>query len=137
MRLRPASLAASSKLANVRSTGRPATRKPGDADVKPTLAPKTLVSTAAAAPLKVLWPETYSGNGGVMSNEVQAGSATVAALPSLSACRMAVIGRQKSDENLASQATIAASARATLSCANSRALSATLLPCCCATVSAI
>ena len=51
-----------SKLANERVT-------PGQAErgvVKPTCAPKTASSTVAAAPLKVLWPETYSGNGGVI-----------------------------------------------------------------------
>ena len=93
--------------------------------MKPTLVPNTLASTAAAAPLNVLWPETYSGNGGVMRSETQAGSATVASLPSVSAWRMAVIGLQNSDEYLASQSMIAASASTTLSCA----LSATLLPC--------
>ena len=85
--------------------------------------PKKSFSTAAAAPLKLEWPEMYVGNGGVTISGVQAGSAVVSGLPSVSAARMPVTGRQKSVAYLASQAMIAASAIATLSIANSRAFS--------------
>lgn len=47
-------------------------------------------------PLSVLWADGYSWNGGVASNGCQLGSAIVAGLPSVSACWMAVIGRQVS-----------------------------------------
>jgi hypothetical protein len=58
------------------------------------LAPKAFVNTADAAPLKVLCPEMYSGKGGVLINGSQFGSALVRLFPSLSAPRIAVIGRQ-------------------------------------------
>src|SRR4051812_2299340 len=56
-------------------------------------------------PAAQLWPDGYSGNGGVTSggaatgvagskSGVHVGSAVVAGLPSVSASRMAVIGRQ-------------------------------------------
>src|SRR5438093_11372267 len=41
------------------------------------------------------WPDGCSGKGGVASNGVHVGSAIVAGLPSVSAWRIAVIGRQK------------------------------------------
>src|SRR4051812_28001835 len=85
--------------------------------------PKNSASTAAAAPLKVLCPETHSGNGGVTSKGVHEPSATVSGFPSVSALRMAVIGRQKLYRYLQSQATIPASARAKLSNAKRRAFS--------------
>src|SRR5688500_13911610 len=59
---------------------------------------------------------------------VQAGSAMVAGLPSVSARRIPVTGRQKSVSNLQSQAMIAASAMATFSMANRRAFSERVLP---------
>src|SRR5262249_51268479 len=63
---------------------------------------KKAASTAAAA-LWPLWPEMYEGWFGVTSSGVQVESARVAALPSLSAARMAVTGRQKLYVYLASQ----------------------------------
>ena len=57
--------------------------------------PKNTLRTVAAAPLKVLWPEMYSGKGGVTSSGVQAGSGFVAEFPSRAAAWIAVIGRQK------------------------------------------
>ena len=60
------------------------------------------------APAAQLWPDGFSGNGGVASGAcpaatgvagsnsgVHVGSAVVAGLPSVSASRMAVIGRQE------------------------------------------
>lgn len=46
------------------------------------------------APLNVLCPEVYEGNGGVAISGSQVGSASVWSLPSVSAARIAVIGRQ-------------------------------------------
>jgi hypothetical protein len=51
---------------------------------------------AAAAPLKVEWPDVYSGNGGVTISGRQFGSATVSGLPSRSPRLIAVTGRQRS-----------------------------------------
>src|SRR3954447_14073917 len=88
------------------------------------------------APAAQLWPDGYSGNGGVTSaggaatgvagskSGVPVGSATGAGLPSLSASRMAVIGRQVFQWYLLFQHPIAASAAARFSIANRRALSA-------------
>src|SRR5262245_10048297 len=115
----PASSAACWKLRNVRvKPGRPS-----EVLVKRTLLPKKRVSTSHAAALKVLCPEVYDGNAGVTSSGVHDGSAVVSGLPSVSAARMAVTGRQKLKWNLASQQTMPASARATSSSANRRALS--------------
>ena len=72
-----------------------------------------------------------------MSSGVQLASAVVAALPSSSARRMAVTGRQRSKVYLVSQQAIAASARATLSSAISRALADSELPLCAAICAAI
>src|SRR5881275_2828216 len=119
MRLRPASCAAAQKPSKER-------RWPGvpsDVVVKRTPSvPQKSPSAAAAAPLKVLWPEVYEGNGGVVSSGRQFGSRSVSGLPSRSASRIAVIGRQRSYLNLHSQQQTPASARQTLSSANSRAL---------------
>ena len=57
--------------------------------------PRNQASTTAAAPLKVLCPDVYSGNGGVASNGIQDGSGSVAGLPSVAASWMAVIGLHK------------------------------------------
>ena len=92
-------------------------------------------SVRKIAPAAQLWPEGYSGNGGVTSaggaatgvdgsnSGVQFGSASVARLPSLAASRMAVMGRQVFQWYLLFQQPIAASAAARFSVANSRALS--------------
>src|SRR5262249_46669617 len=118
MRLRPASSAADWKLANDRST-------PGSASELVTNGspPNNRVRTVAAAPLKVLWPEMYSGNGGVAISGSQLGSAAVAGLPSVSASGIAVTGRQNplppTKKYFASQATMAASASAMFNSANS------------------
>src|SRR6266704_3261811 len=90
MRLMPASSAACWKFANDRVYG--CDRSPRD--VNGTLPPSKSLSTVAAPPLKVLWPEVYVGNGGVANSGVQVGSAVVAGLPSMSALRIAVTGRQ-------------------------------------------
>ena len=82
---------------------------------------KRLVRTLAAALLTQEWADGYSGWSGVGRKGVQAGSASVASLPSVSAARMAVTGRQKLYVYLASQQAIPASANATLSIANKRA----------------
>jgi hypothetical protein len=60
-----------------------------------TSGPKKELKTTSAAPLKVLWPETYSGKFGVVSKGAHDGSASVSGWPSVSAARMAVTGRQK------------------------------------------
>src|SRR5438552_15192905 len=99
--------------------------------------PKKAARTAALAPLTPLWPEVYDGWFGVTSSGVQAGSAAVSGLPSVSAARIAVTGRQKLYVYLASQTAIAASAWVTLSRANRRAFCASELPCCLATAWAI
>src|SRR5437763_385489 len=59
----------------------------------------------------------------------QLGSASVSGLPSVSAARMAVTGRQKLYVYLASQQAMAVSAKLRSSRANIRALSTRLLPC--------
>jgi hypothetical protein len=56
--------------------------------------PNVAESTAAAAALKVLWPEMYSGKFGVTSSGVQFGSAWTLGLPVEAAAGMAVTGRQ-------------------------------------------
>src|SRR5438128_437085 len=61
----------------------PSTGNVGSVELKPTLEPKNASSTTAAAPLNVLWPETYSGKGGVVKNGIQVGSATTAGLTPL------------------------------------------------------
>src|SRR6267142_2882869 len=125
IRLSADSCAACEKLVNERAE----TDGFSEGSVKVTLSvPKKLFSTAAAAPLKLEWPETYVGNGGVTISGVQDGSALVSAFPSVSAARMAVIGRQKLVSYLASQAMVAASAIATFSSANRRAFCERLLP---------
>src|SRR5262245_35629766 len=125
MRLRPDSCAAWLKLVKVRSFANGVS----DFSVKVMLSvPKKPASTAAPAALNVLCPDVYDGNGGVGISGVQSLSATVSGLPSVSAARMAVTGRQKLYSYFASQATRTASARAMLSRANSRAFSARLRP---------
>src|SRR2546425_5547217 len=108
MRLIPASCAAALKEEKLRTT-------PGissDSVVKGMSPPKRAASTAAAAPLKVLCPDVYSGNGGVTSSGVQPASFSVSTGGSRSPLRIAVTGRQNSNLYLQSQEMIAASASA-------------------------
>ena len=57
--------------------------------------PKNAWSVWKMAPASQLWPDGWSGNAGVAISCVQVGSAIVAGLPSVSARRIALIGRQK------------------------------------------
>jgi hypothetical protein len=92
MRLRPASSAAAEKLANERVTP----GRPSELVVKlMSSVPKKDARIVAAAELKVLWPDVYDGNGGVVISGVHSASRSVSALPSRWALRMPVIGRQK------------------------------------------
>src|SRR5687767_3393949 len=123
MRLSPDSSAASEKLVYDRS----GEFGVSDARVKAmSSVPQKSASTAAPAALTVLCPDVSAGNGGVGISGAQVGSAAVSGLPS--SARIAVTGRQKSNSYLASQETIAASARARFSRANRRALSVRLIP---------
>src|SRR6478752_5818569 len=74
--------------------------------------PKKAWSVLTIAPDTQLWPDGWSGNAGVASSGVHVGSATVAGLPSVSARRIAVIGRQKFQKYLSFQQLINASAPA-------------------------
>lgn len=90
----PASAAATEKLVNERVTVGPSASL---MVVKATSSvPKHDARTVAAAALNVLWPLTYSGNGGVGSNGVQVSSWRAAVAGTSPACRMAVTGRQTS-----------------------------------------
>src|SRR3954447_8426032 len=98
MRLTVASSAASVKLWNERST-------PGTAlevAVKEKSLPYVDASTLAAAALIVPCAPGYDGSGAVGDSGVQFGSATVSGLPSVSAARIAVTGRQNAYVYLAS-----------------------------------
>src|SRR5262245_8910802 len=120
MRLMPASAAASLKRWNERTTPGMAS----EVEVKLTSSvPKNFASAAAAAPLKVLCPDTYDGKGGVFNSGVHCGSAASFSFFNSAALRMAVTGRQKSHLNLHSQQQMPASARATFKSAKSRAFS--------------
>src|SRR6516162_9025056 len=133
MRLMPASCAAWSKLVYDRVT-------PGSVTSvveKPTLGPKKESRTVDAAPLYVLWPETYSGKLGVVNRGSQVGSAVTSGLTPSPPPWMTVIGRQVLKSYLAFQAVMPASARLMSNSANRRASSARLSPACCATVCAI
>src|SRR3954452_622576 len=95
--------------------------------------PKKYRRVRKIEPAAQLWPEGWSGNGGVTSaggvatcvdgsnSGAHVGSASVAGFPSLAASRMAVMGRQKFQWYLSFQQPIAASAAAMFSIANSRA----------------
>src|SRR5690606_36102421 len=124
-RLMPASLAAASKPEKLRTTpGVPSeVVEKGMASL-----PKNDANTVAAPRLKVLCPDVYSGNGGVGISELQVTSGSVSGLPSVSASRMAEIGRHRSYVNFASQQEIAASAMVRLSNANRRAFSSKVSP---------
>ena len=90
----PASAAAAAKPGNDRLTSGPSASLVtvnGTSSV-----PKNDASTVAAAALNVLWPLTYSGNGGVGRSGDQIGSASAAVTATSSAWRIAVIGRHTS-----------------------------------------
>src|SRR5262245_66500695 len=72
-------------------------------------APKYAARIVLAAPLNVLCPLVWSGNGGVTISGSHAASFSVRSLPSMLAARMAVTGRQKLYVYFASQQTMAAS----------------------------
>jgi hypothetical protein len=75
MRLSAASFAAAEKLVNWRLTP----RRKSDPLVNVTVSlPKNSARMTDAAALKVLWPETQSGNDGVTRYELQDGSPMVA-----------------------------------------------------------
>src|SRR5262245_19515786 len=86
--------------------------------------PKNLAIVVSTAPLMQPWPDGWSGNGGVArggvvavsaaNSDSQFGSATVFGLPSVSASRIAALGRQKCQKYLSFQQAIAASAAARL-----------------------
>jgi hypothetical protein len=71
--------------------------------VNDTSRPNASASTPNEAAHAAAWAEEYSGNGGVGRNGSQRGSETVFWLPSVSAARIAVYGRQWSYEYFASQ----------------------------------
>src|SRR4030088_3508639 len=79
----------------------------------------------ATAELTMQWAHGYSGCIGVLSIGCQVASRSVAALPSISPLRVAVIGRQNADLYLASKTAIIASASAAAITAMNRALSIT------------
>src|SRR5439155_24805793 len=82
-----------------------------------------LVRATVAALLTQAWADGYSGWSGVGRKGVQAGSASVASLPSVSARGMAVTGRQNRYVYLLSQQAMVASTMARFSRAKSRAFS--------------
>src|ERR1700761_6455519 len=91
MRLRPASSAAALKLSNERVTP----GSVGEVTENESWSPKKRASTSAPAALIVLCAPGYEGSAGVLpASGSQVGSATVARLPSVSARRIAVTGRQ-------------------------------------------
>src|SRR5262245_50486171 len=85
--------------------------------------PKNPARAVAAAAPYALCPDEYDGCAGVTISGAQVGSAAVSGLPSVSAARMAVTGRQKLYSYLASQVAMYASAPARFMSANSRAFS--------------
>ena len=100
--------------------------------------PKKSRSVFRTDPLTQPCPDGWSGNGGVLSggtvgvagsnNDLQAGSATVAGFPSVSASRIAAIGRQKFQWNLSFQQLIAPSAAARCALPNRRAVATVSRP---------
>ena len=91
---------------------------------------KKSCNVATKAELSPLCPDECSGYGGVGTSGSQFGSAFVHGLPSVSASRIAVIGRQNGSCALSFQTVISASAPDMYSIANRRALSASDSPCC-------
>src|SRR6478609_3283009 len=99
MRLSPASVAAALKLSNDRVTPGSA----GEVTANDWRSPKKLASTSAPAALIVLCAPGYDGSAAVLTESgSQVGSATVSGLPSVSARRIAVTGRQSRYVYLAS-----------------------------------
>src|SRR5262249_32033507 len=133
IRLLPASCAASVNLSNDRTSP----GKPGDVMLKLTRSPKNEASAWAADSLWMACKDTYDWWLGVAIRGVQVGSALVSGLPSVSAARIAVTGRQKLYSYLASTPAMKASAMETFKSANSRAFWARVLSWAAATVSAI
>src|SRR5947209_19287549 len=89
--------------------------------VKRVRLPNSFGSTAVAAPHPHEWRDGYSGCPGVANSGVHAASTAVAEFQSVSALRMAVMGRQKLYVYFASQHAMAASAIAMFIAASSRA----------------
>src|ERR1700704_4214633 len=87
--------------------------------------PSTASMAEATAPLMMQCAHGYSGCIGVLSIGCHVASRSVAALPSMSPLRMAVIGRQNAYLYLASKTAIRASASAAAITAMKRALSIT------------
>src|SRR5688572_7348653 len=92
--------------------------------------PKKTASTTAPAPLNVLCPDVYSGNGGVAKSGSHAASFSVASFPSVSPLRIAAMGRHKLYAYLQSHDTTAASDSAMFSSAKRRAFCSIDNPCC-------
>src|SRR6266850_1068259 len=90
--------------------------------------PISASSTAPRDADTMQWAQGYSGCIGVSMNGVQPASRSVALLPSLSALRIAVIGRQRLYVYLASNTAISASSMAIAASANKRAFAATSRP---------
>src|SRR5437667_3311551 len=103
--------------------------------LKPILSvPKKFWSVFTKAPVAQAWPEGWSGKGGVKSGNRglqtgvagsnsgnHVGSAWVSGLPSVSACRMPVVGRQNNHYHLSVQQPFASSAATRFPIANTRA----------------
>src|SRR6185436_5805370 len=85
--------------------------------------PNSASSTAPTAADEMQCAHGYSGCSGVSSSGNHSGTASVAALPSMSARRIAVIGRQNAYAYLASNTATNESMAATFASANSRARS--------------
>src|SRR5262245_10520923 len=86
-------------------------------------APSSASSTAPTAADEMQWAHGYSGCSGVSSSGNQVGAASVASLPSMSARRIAVIGRQNAYSYFASTTATTEARAATFASANSRARS--------------
>jgi hypothetical protein len=104
--------------------GTPSSERPPTTSNSALSVPKKSWKAWVVAPLTQPWPDGWSGNGGVASGGVvcvagaksdsHAGSAIVAALPSVSASRIAARGRQECQNHLSFQQLIAPSAAARL-----------------------
>src|SRR6187551_1100014 len=92
--------------------------------------PSKASSTAPTAADEMQCAHGYSGWSGVSSSGSHNGAASVASLPSMSARRIAVMGRQKAYSYFASNTATNESMAATLASANSRARSTVDIGCC-------
>src|SRR5262245_7847974 len=92
-------------------------------------APSSASSTAPTAADEMQCAHGYSGCSGVSSSGIHPVSASVASLPSISARRIAVIGRQKAYSYFASNTATNESMAATFASANSRARSTVDIGC--------